>query len=167
MNIRNAIEKDLQCILEIINHAIENTTAVYDYSPRTLKTQQEWFAKKTADKMPVIVVEIDNKVVGFGSYGIFRPWDGYRFSVEHSIYISEKYRGQGLGKKLLQELIVLAKKQEFHSMIAGIDADNPGSYGLHKKLGFKEVGRFNEVGYKFDRWLDLVFMQLMLKSSEL
>lgn len=164
MHIRNAIEKDLPSILEIINHAILNTTAVYDYNPRTLKTQQEWFIKKTKDKMPVIVIEVNNEVVGFGSYGIFRPWDGYKFCVEHSIYISEKHRGKGLGEKLLQELIVLAKKQGFHTMIAGIDADNPGSYGLHEKLGFKEVGRFNEVGYKFDRWLDLVFMQLMLKK---
>lgn len=164
MNIRNAKEEDLPYILEIINHAIKNTTAVYDYNPRTLKMQKEWFLKKMADNMPVLIIEIDTKVVAFGSYGIFRPWDGYRFSVEHSIYVSEKFRGNGLGKKLLEELILLAKNGGFHTMIAGVDANNPGSYGLHKKFGFVEIGKFKEVGYKFDKWLDLVFMQLMLKE---
>lgn len=167
MLIRKAIVKDLPSILEIINEAIINTTAVYDYNPRTLKNQEEWFNKKSNENMPVIVLEVDNKVIGFGSYGIFRPWDGYRFSVEHSIYVSENYRGLGFGKKLLRKLIILAKEQGFHTMVAGIDAENLISIDFHKKYGFKEIGRFKEIGYKFDRWLNLVFMQLMLKNNDL
>jgi phosphinothricin acetyltransferase len=112
--------------------------------------------------MPVIVAEKDNEVVGFGTYGIFRPWDAYRFSVEHSIYTHHNFRGMGIGKLIMTELIKLAIEQGFHTMIAGVDASNKGSYGFHKKFGFQEIGTFKEVGYKFDRWLDLVFMQLFL-----
>ena len=100
--------------------------------------------------------------VAYGSYGIFRAWEAYKFSVEHSIYVQQDFQGQGIGKQLLIALVERAKKDGFHTMIAGIDADNEKSYAFHKKLGFVEVGKFKEVGYKFDRWLDLVFMQLML-----
>jgi L-amino acid N-acyltransferase len=162
VQIREAKPEDLEAILQIINHAIEHTTAVYDYQPRTLQTQQAWFQKKQADGLPVLAAELDNKVVGFGSYGIFRPWDGYRFSAEHSIYVSSTVRGQGIGKKIMEGLIEKARAQQFHTLSAGIDADNKASYAFHQRYGFTEVGRFREVGYKFDRWLDLVFMQLML-----
>ncbi|QHT71938.1 N-acetyltransferase [Rhodocytophaga rosea] len=160
--IREATPQDLEAILEIINHAIVQTTAVYDYRPRTMEFQQAWLAKKHADGLPVLVAEQNNHVVGFGSYGIFRPWDGYRYSAEHSIYVAHDVRGQGIGKKLMEGLIEKAKAQQFHTLIAGIDADNRISYEFHLKYGFVEVGRFREVGHKFDRWLDLVFMQLML-----
>ncbi|GAJ10123.1 unnamed protein product, partial [marine sediment metagenome] len=105
---------------------------------------------------------LNNKVVGFGSYGIFRPWDGYRYSAEHSIYVAQHVRGHGIGGKLMEALIEKARAQHFHTLIAGIDADNQASCVFHRKYGFTEAGRFREVGYKFDRWLDLVFMQLML-----
>lgn len=162
LQIREATLHDLEAVLEIINHAIIHTTAVYDYQPRTLQTQQTWFEKKQTDGLPVLIAESDNKVVGFGSYGIFRPWDGYRYSAEHSIYVAHDVRGHGIGGKLMQSLIAKAKAQQFHTLIAGIDADNQVSYDFHLKYGFVEVGRFREVGHKFDRWLDLVFMQLML-----
>ncbi|UOB19311.1 GNAT family N-acetyltransferase [Abyssalbus ytuae] len=162
MIIRNALEEDIPHILNIINEAIINTTSVYDYAPRTLQTQTEWFNKKINDNMPVVVGEIDGKVIAFGSYGIFRPWEGYRFSVEHSVYVDKNHRGKGLGKKLLKQLIEKAKLQGYHTMIAGIDATNLASISLHEKFGFKEAGRFKEVGHKFNTWLDLVFMQLML-----
>jgi phosphinothricin acetyltransferase len=112
--------------------------------------------------MPVLVCEINGQAVAYGSYGIFRAWDAYKFSVEHSIYVHKNFQGQGIGKQLLIALIDKAKQDGYHTMIAGIDADNQKSCEFHKKLGFFEVGRFKEVGYKFDRWLDLVFMQLML-----
>jgi len=114
--------------------------------------------------MPVLVCEIDGQAVAYGSYGAFRAWDAYKFSVEHSIYVQKNFQGQGIGKQLLVALVDKAKKGGFHTMIAGIDADNQKSYDFHKKLGFFEVAKFKEVGYKFDRWLDLIFMQLMLND---
>ncbi len=165
ITLKQADQEDIAPILAIINHAILTTTAVYDYQPRTYEAQSAWFEKKRADGMPVIVAQQDNQTIGFGSYGIFRPWDGYRFSVEHSIYISESFRGAGVGGKILTELIRLATEQGFHTLIAGVDAANESSYAFHKRYGFVEVGRFREVGYKFDMWLDLVFMQLFLKTQ--
>lgn len=162
MKIREATKEDLPAILEIMNDAILNTTAIYDYNARTTEYINNWFEKKQSDDLPVIVGDLEGKTIGFGSYGIFRAFDGYKYSVEHSIYIADGFRGKGRGGELLQKLIALAKGQGFHTLIAGIDADNEGSCRFHSKFGFVKVGRFREVGYKFDRWLDLVFMQLLL-----
>jgi L-amino acid N-acyltransferase len=164
MHIREAQHKDLEIILNIMNDAILNTTSIYDYEIRTDEFVINWFNKKRLDDMPVLVFEINNQAVAYGSYGIFRAWDAYKFSVEHSIYVHKNFQGQGIGKQLLIALIDKAKKNGYHTMIAGIDAANQKSCGFHKKFGFFEVGRFKEVGYKFDRWLDLVFMQLMLNE---
>lgn len=160
LTIREATATDVPAILAIINHAIIHTTAVYDYEPRSLATQQAWFDQKQAAGMPVVVAEENGAVIGFGSYGIFRPWAGYRFSAEHSIYVAEPAQKKGVGRAMLTELIGRAKAQGFHTLIAGIDASNAGSQAFHRAFGFVEVGRFREVGYKFDTWLDLVFMQL-------
>lgn len=162
MPIRYALTEDLPVILDIMNDAILNSTAIYDYHERTMEYATNWFSKKHKDGLPVIVYEKGDTVTGFGSYGIFRPWDGYRFTAEHSIYVAKEYRGQGMGGALLEELIALARTQNFHTLIAGIDAENKESCAFHARHGFVEVGRFREVGYKFDRWLDLVFMQLLL-----
>jgi len=164
MHIREAQPKDLPIILDIMNDAILNTTSIYDYGARTNEFVENWFNKKRLDNMPVFVCEINANTVAYGSYGIFRAWDAYKFSVEHSIYVQKDFQGQGIGKQLLIALIDKAKKDGYHTMIAGIDAANQKSYDFHKKLGFFEVGKFKEVGYKFERWLDLVFMQLMLKE---
>ena len=162
---REAIERDLPDILEIMNDAIVNTTSIYDYHPRDEEFVRNWFLKKEQDNMPVIVCEANNRTVGYGSYGIFRAWDAYKYSVEHSIYVLKDYQRSGIGKKLMVLLIQRAKADGFHTMIAGIDAANVGSYKFHQQFGFFEVARFKEVGYKFDRWLDLIFMQLMLNES--
>ena len=162
MKIREAEKEDLPAILEIMNDAILYSTAIYDYHARTPAFINKWFAKKQSDNLPVIVAEHGGKTVGFGSYGIFRAWDAYQYSAEHSVYVANGFRGQGMGRKLLERLIVLAKEQGFHTLIAGIDADNEASCQFHSKHGFVEVGRFREVGYKFDKWLDLIFMQLLL-----
>ena len=162
LSIRPAKLEDVPEILNIINYEIKNSTVVYDYEPRTLNQQTEWFYAKQEAKMPILVAEKDSAILGFGSFGIYRPWEAYKYSVEHSIYISSEFQGKGIGKSLMEELIILAKLKGYHTMIAGIDAENTGSYLFHKKFGFKEVGRFNEVGYKFNRWLDLIFMQLYL-----
>lgn len=165
MLIREAEHKDLDTILDIMNDAILNTTSIYDYKIRTNEFVENWLKKKYADNMPVLVCEINEKVVAYGSYGIFRAWDAYKFSVEHSIYVHKIFQGQGIGKQLLIALITKAKNDGYHTMIAGIDALNQKSYDFHKKLGFFEVGKFAEVGYKFDKWLDLIFMQLMLQEQ--
>ena len=164
--IRNAAPKDLPSILEIINHAILTTTAIYDYEERTLEEQTAWFEKMINDGMPVIVAEHDKKVLGYGSYNIFRPKIGYRFSVEHSIYLDDKSRGIGVGGKLLGSLIQRARESGLHTMIGAIDAANRGSIEFHKKYGFIEKGYLREVGFKFDQWLDVVYMQLILKGEE-
>ena len=163
IEIRQAVVKDVNSILEIVNYEILNSTVFYDYKERPFEQQLKWFKKKQADKMPVIVAENEDGVIGFGTFGIFRPWDAYQFSVEHSIYVNKNSRGIGIGKKLLSRLIELAKEQGFHTMIAGVDGSNNGSFEFHKKFGFKEIGTFKEVGFKFDRWLDLRFLQLFLK----
>jgi phosphinothricin acetyltransferase len=162
MIIREAEHRDLDIILEIMNDAILNTTAIYDYGIRDREFVENWFDKKQNDNMPVLVSEVNGNVVAYGSYGIFRAWDAYRFSVEHSIYVKKDFQQRGFGKQLLNALIDRSKKDGYHTMIAGIDAANHNSYLFHKNLGFVEAGRIREVGYKFDRWLDLIFMQLML-----
>lgn len=162
--IRQAIEEDIAAILEIVNHEIVHSTALYDYDERSYEFQLNWFHQKRLEKMPILVVEQNGKLLGFGTYGIFRPKAAYKFSLEHSIYIHNEHRGEGIGKELLRELIALAKEEGYHTMIAGIDAANEGSIRFHKGFGFVEVGHIKEVGYKFDSWLDLKFLQLMLKG---
>ena len=162
MIIRQAEEKDLPIILEIMNEAIENTTAIYDYYPRNNEFVRNWFIKKQADNFPVLVYELDNHAVGYGTYGTFRAWTAYKFSVEHSIYVQKGFQGKGIGKLLLASLINAAKEGGYHTMIAGIDSSNEKSCAFHREFGFVEAGRITEVGYKFERWLDLVFMQLIL-----
>jgi phosphinothricin acetyltransferase len=164
VRIRDAEKKDLPSILKIVNFEIEHTTTIYDYGKRTLQNQTAWFEKKRKEEMPVIIAEMNSRVIGFGTFGIFRPWDGYQFSLEHTIYLDKNSRGKGTGKKIMSELIHMAKERGYHTMIAGIDANNAKSIKFHHNFGFKEVGRFNQIGYKFEKWLDLIFMQLFLKA---
>ncbi len=160
--IRDATNKDLTVILHLMNDAIVNTTSIYDYNTRDIAFIESWFAKKRKDKFPVLVYEENNETIAYGSYGSFRMWAAYQFTVEHSIYVLKQHQGRGTGKKLLSALIQKAREEGYHTMIAGIDSDNITSQQFHARLGFKEVARFKEVGYKFNRWLDLTFMQLML-----
>lgn len=163
-SMRLANAADLQPMLEIYNDAIMYTTSSYHYEPRTLDQWVAWFADKTVQEMPVFVaVNEQAQVIGWSTFGIFRgQWAGYRFSVEHSLYVAEQQRGRGAGKLLLQGLIDEAKRRGYHTMVAGVDATNTVSLSLHQSLGFFQVAHFREVGYKFDRWLDLIFLQLML-----
>lgn len=162
LSIRQASLKDIPEILDILNYEIEHSTVVYDYKKRTLVQQEKWFKSKQENKMPILVVEENNTILGYGTYSIYRPWEAYKYSVEHSIYIQNKAQAKGIGKIIMEALITQAKDKGYHTMIAGIDAENDVSYHFHKKFGFKEVGRLNEVGYKFNRWLDLIYMQLYL-----
>ncbi|MDR6845740.1 N-acetyltransferase family protein [Flavobacterium granuli] len=155
--------EDTQAILDIINYNILNSTAIYDYNIRTYEIQKGFLDDKIKKKFPVIVAVDDDKVVGFGMYGEFRFREAYKYTVEHSVYVSNEHQGKGIGKLLLQELIQLAKKQNLHTMIAVIDAENQSSIDFHEKFGFKTVGVIKDSAYKFDRWLHSVFMQLILE----
>ena len=163
IKIRPATTNDLENILAIVNHSILHSTANYNYEIQTLEIQKQWFEDKIAKKMPVIVADYNGKAIGFGTYGQFREKIGYQFTIEHSVYVTEDFIGKGIGQLLLTALITLAKEQGFHNMIGAIDAENLGSIAFHEKFGFQVAGTIREVGYKFDHWLDLVFMQLILE----
>jgi len=161
--VRNANAKDLPAVLEIVNQAILHTTANYNYDPQTLAEQQSWLQQKQSHGFPIIVAEQAGKIVGFGTYGTFREKMGYRFTVEHSVYVFDGFSGNGIGRLLLETLINLAKNQGLHVMIGAIDAENKGSIAFHEKFGFTDCGVIKQAAFKFDRWLDLQFMQLILK----
>ncbi|MGC4034843.1 MAG: GNAT family N-acetyltransferase [Chitinophagaceae bacterium] len=159
LKIRIATENDLQQMLSIYNDIILHTTAVYDYEPHTMEMRKEWFDTKEKQGFPVFVAEENGVILGFSSIGPFRAWAGYKYSVENSIYVKNDCRGKGVGKLLLQPLIDATKELKMHTIIAGIDATNEASLRLHKLFGFEEVAHFKQVGWKFDRWLDLKFLQ--------
>jgi L-amino acid N-acyltransferase len=163
INIRHYQTEDTQSILDIINHYILHSTALYDYNCRTYEQQKSILEEKINKNFPVIVAELEGKVVGFGMYSEFRFREAYQYTVEHSIYVDEKFQGIGIGKLLLLKLIELAKEQKLHTMIGVIDSENTESIIFHEKMGFKTVGVIYESGYKFDRWLDSVFMQFFFK----
>jgi phosphinothricin acetyltransferase len=152
-------------ILEIFNEAIANSTALYDYKPRTAESMVGWFEAKARGRYPVIGLE-DNAgtLVGFGSYGAFRAWPAYKYTVEHSIYVDTRFRGQGHGRVLLEAIVAAAVKQDYHVMVGGIDASNAVSIKLHEGLGFTHCGTVQQAGFKFGRWLDLAFYQKILAT---
>lgn len=152
-------------ILAIFNDAILQSTALYDYKPRTMESMSAWFEAKRRGGFPVIGVVADSgELLGFGSYGTFRAWPAYKYTVEHSIYVAAQHRGKGLGKRLLQELIQSAAQQNYHVLVGGIDSQNTVSVRLHQRLGFQHAGTIRQVGFKFGRWLDLDFYQLILAT---
>ncbi|WP_426671777.1 GNAT family N-acetyltransferase [Mucilaginibacter sp. McL0603] len=164
VNIRSAILGDLPGILDIYNHAILHTTSVYSEHPHTYEMRLTWYNDRISSGFPVFVAETDGQIIGFSTFGHFRVWPCYRYTVEHSVYVHIDHRGKGISKLLLQPLIDRAREMKLHAMIAGIDGGNKISYQLHQSFGFVEVAHFKEVGFKFGRWLDLKFMQLILHS---
>ncbi|WP_026841237.1 GNAT family N-acetyltransferase [Citrifermentans bremense] len=163
--VRCNFERHADAILEIFNDAILHSTALYDYKPRTLQTMVDWFAAKRAGGFPVIGIEDSNGVLlGFGSYGTFRGWPAYKYTVEHSVYVHKDHRGHGLGQAVMRELLAVARENDVHAVVGAIDAANTGSIALHERLGFKHVGTLPQVGFKFGRWLDLAFYQLLLDT---
>jgi phosphinothricin acetyltransferase len=161
MQIRDASKDDLPGILAIYNHVIATSNAVYTETAATLDDRQAWLAARRAGNFPVLVAD-DAGVVGFASFGDFRPWPGYALTVEHSVYVHEAAHRRGVGTALVGHLIGEAQRRGKHVMIGGVDAANAASIGMHRKLGFTEAGHLREVARKFGRWLDLVLMQRML-----
>jgi phosphinothricin acetyltransferase len=154
-----------EAILAIFNDAILNSTALYDYKPRTMEMMKAWFDAKRKGNFPIIGIEDESgTLMGFGSYGTFRAWPAYKYSVEHSVYVDARFRMRGVGRALLERLIEAAQRQDYHLLIGGIDAANQASIALHEKLGFSCCGTIRQAGFKFGRWLDLSFYQRTLPT---
>lgn len=164
-DVRAATLADMPQILAIYNDIIATSTAVYSLEPTSLEERAAWFLARTQAGYPVLVASGSDGVAGFATFGEFRgAWPGYRYSVEHSVHVRAEQRGQGVGTRLMHELVRIARSMDKHVMIGGIDAANLGSLRMHERLGFERVACFREVGRKFDRWLDLVFMQRLLDA---
>ena len=163
MQIRDAEDRDLQGITAIYNDAVEHTTAIWNEAIVNIENRRAWLADRHKSGYPVLVALSDeNEVVGYASFGDWRAWDGYRHTVEHSVYVRVDQRGTGIGMALMEALVGRARDIGKHVMVAGIEAGNTGSIRLHEKLGFEQVGLLRQVGTKFGRWLDLAFLQLTL-----
>jgi L-amino acid N-acyltransferase len=160
-------ESQLPEILEIFNEAIINTTALYEYKPRTIEMIKEWYAGKLKGNYPVLgAFDESDSLIGFATYSPFRDKPAYKYTVEHSIYVRSDSRRKGLGTILLKEIIKKAEIQDYHLVVGGIDASNVESIRLHEKEGFVFCGLIRQAGYKFGRWLDLAFYQLILKTPQ-
>ena len=162
-SIRHSTEADLPAITEIYNHAVQNTTAIWNETTVSLENRVAWFQARREQGYPILVaVDDQDRVLGYASFGDWRPFEGYRFTVEHSVYVAESAQGQGAGRALLAALLDEAKVLGKKVMVAGIEANNIGSIALHEKLGFESAGLMKGVGFKFDRFLDLLWMQKAL-----
>lgn len=158
-------EDHASAILEILNDAIVHSTALYDYHPRPPESMVAWFETKRKGNFPVLgAVNDRDELMGFASYGTFRPFPAYKYTVEHSLYVHKDHRGKGLALSLMRELIKTARQQDVHVMIGAVDLSNEASIRLHEKLGFRQVGTIKEVAFKFGRWLDMGFYQRTLET---
>jgi phosphinothricin acetyltransferase len=162
MVIRDALEKDFEAITAIYNEVLLHSTAIYSDVPATVAERAALWQARNQQNYPTLVACEDDVITGFASFGDFRSWPGYRFTVEHSVHIHSSFRGRGTGSALLQALIPRAAALGKHVMIGGIDAENAASLRFHERLGFTRVAHFREVGFKFGRYLDLVFVQRLI-----
>ena len=161
--IRDAVPPDAASILSIYNGAVRDTTAVFDTRPSNLADREAWLSKRQGGGWPVVVAEVGGSIAGFASFGEFRAWEGYRFTVENSVYVDPAAQRRGIGTQLLQRLIAECEARGHRQMIAVIgDSANAGSIGLHRRCGFAMIGTHPDVGFKFGRWLDTVMMQRAL-----
>jgi len=158
-------DRHAAAIIDIFNEAIVASTALFDYKPRPVESMVPWFKSKDVGGFPVVGIEAENgQLLGFATYGTFRAWPAYKYSVEHSVYVRKDHQGKGLGLKLMQELFLEAKAQEYHMMVGGIEVSNIGSIALHTRLGFTHAGTIRQAGFKFGRWLDLAFYQVVFPT---
>ncbi|HEY7887712.1 MAG TPA: GNAT family N-acetyltransferase [Steroidobacteraceae bacterium] len=159
MQLLDAAEHDLAGLVAIYNEVIATSTAVYSSTPVTVEDRRQWWRARVAAGFPVLVARDESGIAGFSTFGEFRTWPGYRFTVEHTVHVRADRRGSGVGTKLVEALFPRAAALGKHMMIAGVDAANTASIRFHERLGFAQAGCLREVGHKFDRWLDLVFLQ--------
>jgi phosphinothricin acetyltransferase len=159
--IRPAVRSDLKIINDIYNYYVLNSTCTYQEEPEPFKGRQNWFAHH-GPKHPITVAVENKKVVGWGSLSAYHARSAYRRTVENSVYVHYEHHRRGIGSLLLEDLIVRAHKAGHRVIIAAIDADQPASIALHSKFNFKKVGNFKQVGFKFGRWLDVAYMELLL-----
>ncbi|TRL36285.1 GNAT family N-acetyltransferase [Rhizobium straminoryzae] len=160
--IRDAGEADLAAVMEIYNDSVANTTAIWNETQVDLDNRRQWFGARQARGFPVLVAEVDGRVAGYASYGDWRAFEGFRHTVEHSVYVHRDHRGAGIGAALMRALVERAVAGNVHVMVACIEAGNAASIRLHEGLGFRLVGIHREVGMKFGRWLDLACMELQV-----
>ena len=158
-SLRDARPEDLPDLLAIYNDAVLNTTAIWNETPVDLANRQTWFGLRAAQGYPILVAVDDSGVLGYASFGDWRPFEGFRYTVEHSVYVRGDQRGKGLGPVLMEALIERARAGGKHVMVAAIESGNAASIRLHERLGFVVTGQMAQVGVKFGRWLDLTFMQ--------
>ena len=163
--IRPATESDLVAINDIYNHYVLHSNCTYQEEPETIENRRKWFHHH-GEKHPVIVAEMNGCVVGWGSLSAYHERSAYRHTVENSVYVHHQYHRQGIGSLLLQKLVDLAKNAGHRAIIAGIDSGQAGSVALHAKFRFQEVGRLKQVGFKSSRWLDVIYMELMLDGQD-
>jgi len=159
--IRAATAADLPAINAIYNYYVVHSTCTYQEEPETAEGRHRWFMQH-GPKHPVIVAEIDGRVVGWGSLSPYHARGAYRHTVENSVYVDHEHLGGGIGSQLLAELVTRARSIGHRAIIAAIDADQSASVALHAKFKFQPVGRFKEIGYKFERWLDVVYLELLI-----
>jgi phosphinothricin acetyltransferase len=163
--IRPAEDRDIKPMQAIFNHEVEHTLSSWRWAPLNDEEWQGWFEEHTTDPYALLTAEVDGQVAGFAGYSSFRSPAGYDTTVENSVYLSEDFRGMGLGRRLLKELMSVARDKDIHAMIAAITVTNERSIRLHQGLGFVEVGRLPQVGAKFDRWLDLTLLEVLLNHN--
>jgi phosphinothricin acetyltransferase len=161
--VRDVLPADLSAINDIYNHFVQHSTCTYQEEPESMEGRRRWF-RHHGERHPVIVAEVDGQVIGWGSLSAYHARSAYRFTVENSVYIHHKHHRRGIGSLLLQDLISRARSLGHRAIIAGIDADQPASIALHGKFGFVEVGHLKQVGFKFGRWLDVIYLELLLKE---
>jgi L-amino acid N-acyltransferase YncA len=159
--IRLASQNDLIAINEIYNYYVFNSTCTYQESAEPMEGRREWFSRHGVGH-PVTVMEIGGRVVGWGSLSPYHARSAYRNTIENSVYVRHEFHRRGIGGLILADLIERARGIGHHAIIAGIDAEQAASVALHRKFGFQKVGRLKQVGFKFDRWLDVIYMELLL-----
>jgi phosphinothricin acetyltransferase len=162
MLIRDAIADDIESITAIYNEVLETSTAIYSDKQVTVADRLNWWQTRRGQGYPVLVAVEQQSVIGFASFGDFRAWPGYRYTVEHTVHVHPAWRGRGVGSQLISELISRARTAGKHVMLGAVDAENSPSLRFHERLGFEPVAHFHEIGYKFGRYLDLIFLQYWL-----
>lgn len=165
ISVRRATEADLGVINDIYNHYVQHSICTYQEDPEPMEGRQQWF-RHHEGKHPVIVAEANGIIVGWGSLSAYHVRSAYRRTVENSVYVHHEHHRRGIGSVLLQDLIQRARQLDHHAIIAGIDAEQAGSIALHAKFGFQKVGHLRQIGYKFNRWLDVIYMELILDPAE-